>query len=307
VTTTPPNTSLGKKRLTVRRAVIAGLVIVCLGVFTIYFRESASGPLHGLQDAVGSAVSPVESVTARAVRPFQDAWDWTTGLVDARDRAAQLQRDVDRLRAALATNTYDAEQLARLRGITGILSDDLPAGYRPVTASVIAKSPSNWYSRATIDAGTADGVIRYSPVLASWAQGKPGALAGIVTSASRHRSVVTFVTDPSTVVGATVTGAKNPPGILHASTSGQLSLERIPREFKVERNAFVVTAGFSQNTLPSPYPPGLLIGQVAGVGKQEVDSFYSIQVSPLVEVRSLAEVVVLAPKSAAALRRARGG
>jgi rod shape-determining protein MreC len=286
--------------------VVVGLVAVCLVLFTAYFRESASGPLHGLQDAAGAVVAPVESVTAKAVRPFQDAWDWTTSLVHARDRAAGLQDDVERLTAALARTTWNAEELARLKGIAGVMAGRLPAGYRPVGASVIGKSPSNWYSTATLDVGTSDGVIRYSPVVAAWAAGQPGALVGTITSARGHTSVVTFITDPGTIVGATVTGAKNPPGLLHASTSGQLRLDRIPREFKVEKNAYVVTAGFSQNNLPSPYPPGLFVGQVENVGTQEVDSFYSIQVAPLSDVRTLTDVVVLAPTTAAALRRARG-
>ena len=304
MSTSSSNTSLGKRRIMVRRGVIATLVAICLVLFTVYFRESAGGALHSAQDAAGGVLSPVESVAVRAVRPFQDAWGWTTGLVNARDRAASLERENVRLRGLYVNNQAQAEELARLRGITKILDGDIPAGYRPVAASIINKSPNNWYARARLDAGRNQGIIVNSPVLAGADRG--AALVGVISSVTGGSSVVTFITDSSTVVGATVLGAGNPPGILQATTDGQLQLNKVPREYKVANNAFVVTAGFSASTLPSVYPPGLFVGQVEGVGSREVDAYYTIQVAPLVDVRSLADVVVLAPKSAEALRRAHG-
>jgi rod shape-determining protein MreC len=301
---TSPNTSLGKRRITVRRGVIAALIAVCLLLMTVYFRESTGGTLHGVQDAAGGVLSPVESVAVKAVRPFQDAWGWTTGLVDARNRAEDLERENVRLRGLIVDNKAQAEELARLRALTGVMDGDLPRGYRALAASVLNKSPNNWYSRGRLDVGRNQGVMVNSPVVSSADRG--AALVGVITSVTAGSSVVTFITDSRTVVGATVLGAGNPPGILQATTDGQLRLDKVPREYKVEKDDIVVTAGFSADNLPSVYPPNLFVGQVEGVGKREVDAYYTIQVAPLVDVRSLADVVVLTPRSAEAKRRARG-
>jgi cell shape-determining protein MreC len=54
------------------------------------------------------------------------------------------------------------------------------------------------------------------------------------------------------------------------------------------------------------FPRGIAVGQVAGSGSRDVDTFQTIQVTPYVDVRALAAVAVLTPQSAAARRRAAG-
>jgi rod shape-determining protein MreC len=299
---TSTNTSFAKRRTTVRRAVLAGLVVLCVVLFTAYFRESSGGALHDVQDAAGAAVAPLQSVANKAIEPFQDAWDWTAGLVDARDRAADLERQNQALRGRIADERFQAEELQRLRRLTGL--HDLPTGYRRVYAGVIQRSPvANWYPRATLDVGTSSGVVENSPVVAAGYRG--AALVGVITSARSGSSVVTFITDPRTEIGATVQGAGNPPGILRASTSGELQLENVPSAYRVDAGDFVITAGFGGRLL-SVYPRGLPIGQVASVGGRDTDQFWTIQVSPLADVRSLDSMVALAPVSAQAKRRAAG-
>ena len=46
---TPATTGIARRRANLRRGIIAGLVILCLALFTVYFRESDEGPLHGAQ------------------------------------------------------------------------------------------------------------------------------------------------------------------------------------------------------------------------------------------------------------------
>ena len=40
-------TGLARRRANLRRGAIATLVVVCLALFSGYFRESDDGPLHG--------------------------------------------------------------------------------------------------------------------------------------------------------------------------------------------------------------------------------------------------------------------
>jgi rod shape-determining protein MreC len=301
--TTQPNSPLDKRRLTVRRAVLAGLVAVCLIVFSLYFRESGSGPLHSAQDAAGAVVAPAQAVASRAVEPFQDAWSWVTGLVDARQDNSRLAAENVGLRTQIINQVQLAEENARLKAMLGI-QDDVPSGYRPVNASVIGRSPSSWYALARLDVGLDDGVVVNSPVVAGSDRG--AALVGVVTAATGSTSRVAFITDSGTRVGAVVQGSGNAPGVLRATTSGQLLLENVPREFRIPPDGVVVTAGFSGVREPSVYPSGIPIGQVRGVGSREVDVYQTIQVTPFVDVRTVSGVVVLAPVSAAARRRASG-
>lgn len=301
---TQTNTSLVKRRTTVRRAVIGGLVAICLVLFTAYFREPGGGVLHGVQDGAGSVMAPVQEVAAGAIEPFQDAWSWTTGLIDARDKAAAFEDENAVLRAALVANVSQAERVTDLEALLGI-QGDIPTGYRAVNASVIGRSTaSGFYARVRLDVGTADGVIVNSPVVASSDRG--AALVGVVIRANANDAVISFITDPITEIGATVQNSGGAPGILKATVDGQLELTKVPRSFRVVPQAVVETAGFNELNLPSIYPRGIPIGQVAGVGGQEVEVYQSIQVTPFADVRALRVVTVLAPVTPGAKRRASG-
>jgi len=72
--------------------------------------------------------------------------------------------------------------------------------------------------------------------------------------------------------------------------------ERLERR-DVEDGNLVITAGWRSGKLESLYPRGIPVGTVKSVGQQDVDLYKRIQVAPLVEFDSLAEVIVLVPKN----------
>src|SRR5690554_2890646 len=139
----PASTGIARRRATVRRVVIAALAILCLALFTGYFRESDDGPLHGAQSAAASVVAPVQEVATKAVEPFRDAWGWVSSLKDARDRAARLEQEVDTLRAVAVDDAVRDRRLAELErhlGVEPMLDAGAKlGGYEPVTALIITR------------------------------------------------------------------------------------------------------------------------------------------------------------------------
>ena len=302
-------TGIARRRANVRRAVIAALVITCLAIFTGYFRESTDGPLHGAQAATASVVAPVQEVATRAVRPFRDAWGWANGLKDARDRAAALETEVEGLRGLAADNAVRDQRLAELESLLGVESVVDPrtgaGGYGLATGLVQTRSITDWYRNARISVGSSDGVVRNSPVVAG--TGRGAALVGVVTAVSPNTADVAFITDGRTEVGATIPAAGHPPGLVQSTSPGQLRLTGVPRSAPVKLNQDVVTSGFKVKNLLSIYPPGLPIGRVSSLGRQEVDVQQTVQVTPYLDPRNLSYLTVLTPQSAQAKRRASGG
>lgn len=301
-------TDIARRRAIVRRAIIAGLVIVCLVIFTGYFREGESGPLHGAQDVAAAVVAPVQEVATRAVQPVRDAWGWASSLRDARDRAAALETENEGLRASAAYNTVLAERVRQLEGMLGVEALLDPAngigGYRPVTGLVHARSITDWYRSVRLTVGSAQGVVRNSPVVASDTRG--AALVGIVTAVSRDTADVALITDGRTEISATVPAASSPPGLVRATAPGQLQLSGVPRSARIELNQEVVTSGGGSlsRDLPSLYPPGIPIGRVSSRGAQEVDVQQTVQVTPYLDPRELSYMTVLVPESREARLRA---
>jgi rod shape-determining protein MreC len=298
---TQANSPLNRRRTTLRRAVVAGVAVLFVGMFTVYARESPSGPLHGVQDVAGSVVTPLQDGASRAVQPLRDLWAWGTELSDARERAEALERENQVLRSQIIEGGFAREERARIEAIRGI-GDDWRADYRQVPATVIGKSPSPWYERARLSVGSSDGVVRNSPVIA--AGDTRAGLAGIITAVGPNNSIVTFLSEPRTSVGVTVFGAEGAVGTLQPSAPGQFTITGIPRESPVADGQPVLTGGFGQLRLRSVYPRGIPVGLVTGAGRRSIDVEQTVQVTPFVDFKSLVYVVVLAPESAAARRRA---
>jgi rod shape-determining protein MreC len=302
---THANTGYARRRATFRRTAVALLALVAFGLLTIYLRESEDGALHRVQDRAGGLVAPVQGVAVAAIRPFQDAWGWMSDLRDARSRAAELEIEVAELRAAMiaqSARARDEAQLATLDGVAAPYLDD----YTEVRATVDGRPPFALYHRARVDVGSADGVLQNAPVIAGADEG--AALVGKVTSVEEHSADVSFITDGGqTQVGAVVLDAGDLGiGLVSSAAPGQLRLTDVPPEASLAEGQVVVTSGFSGMELPSVYPYGIPIGQITSFGAREVDAEQSVQVTPLVDPRELRHLVVLAPTSEKAIRRARG-
>ena len=87
-----------------------------------------------------------------------------------------------------------------------------------MTARVIARSPTVWYSGIKIDKGSSDGIRVNQPVIAAGSDpnsDEVGGLVGKVTSVTGGTAEVTLITDASIGVGAQVM-----PVGRHAASSG---------------------------------------------------------------------------------------
>lgn len=298
---TQASTPLAKRRSNVRRGFLAALVVGCLLLFTAYSTEGEGGPLHGLQGAVGAIIAPIQGGTTRAVQPLRDAWNWGTSLVDARDEAARLKAENETLRTLLVQQQFDDADTKRIEALEGV-GDEFRVDYARVPASIIGLSTAPWYHRARLNRGRDDGIRVNSPVMA---RGDAEGLVGVITQVFPNSSIVTFISEPRTSIGVVIEGADGARGILSPSGPNQLQVTGIPADKPVDQGQPVFTAGFSGLRVPSVYPRGIPIGLVLGAGGSDTDVVQKVQVAAFVNPRELAYVVVLAPTSDDAIRRAR--
>jgi rod shape-determining protein MreC len=275
------------------RLVAAVLVLVSLALITVYFRESEDGTLHGAQRIGLSVAMPFEVAGERVARPFRDAWGWASDLIGAKQENAKLRAEVDELRKRLIQNETSASENARLRELLQFVDGpNFPAGFDGVSTRVVGRPPSAYNQEVLIAAGTSAGIQRNDPVVTR------DGLVGLVTDVTSNGAKVTLLTDQSSAVSAVVleTGAA---GIVRhgPSDSAALILDRVSKDDLVEDGNLVITAGWRSGKLESLYPRGIPVGTVKSVGQQDVDLYKRIQVAPLVDFDSLAEVIVLVPKN----------
>ena len=271
-----------------RRAVFAVLVVASVGLLTAAFGDS--GPLNPIQRAAQGILSPIEAGASTALKPVRDAFNWVGDTFDAQSENDDLRTEVEDLREQLATaetGLRDAEQLDALAELQG--ESGFPQGTEPVTARVIAQSPTAWFSTIQIDAGTDDGVEVDQPVVTG------GGLAGKVTDASGGTATVTLITDADSAVSAEVVpdGAG---GVLKPQVGNpeDLLLEFLERDAEIEEGATVVTSGSTSSRFESLFPRGVPIGEVSRVDADERELYQRVHVKPYSDLRAMDVVQVLA-------------
>jgi len=277
-----------------RRAALAVFVGLSLVLITAYFGESPGGVLHSLQKGTQEVLAPIESGTSKALKPLRDLFGWFGDTLDAKGENEKLRREVEQLRADLAETQTAKRDAAQLRGLVDLRDHEgYPQGTRPVTARVIARSPTVWYSSIKIDKGSNDGIEVNQPVVAA------GGLAGKVTRVTGGTAEVTLITDASSAVSAQVmpNGAL---GVVRAQL-GQpedLLLDHIEEDRRVTKGTTVVTSGFVSARVESIFPRGIPIGKVTEVDFDEVDLYARVHIRPFADPRNIDYVQVLTRKPA---------
>ena len=274
-----------------RRAVMGVLVLLSLALITVYFRESAGGPLHRTQGVGAAILRPFEVGVERIARPFRDVYGYFHGLAVARSQNAHLRSDLERYRQLYIQNATALHDNVQLRQMLNYeQGPSFPADYRPVNTRVIAGPPSQFEQQIVVAAGSNQGIARYDPVVT------PAGLVGDVTKVFSNVARVTLLTDDQSAVGAmNLRGAS---GLVRhgASPGGTLILDQVTKDQVVYRGDRVLTQGSLAGGLPSIYPRGIPIGTVTHVGQSDVGLYKDIQLKPYVDFTSLESAIVLVPK-----------
>ena len=265
------------------------LVLVSLALITVYFRESSGGALHGAQRIGLSVLMPFEVAGERVSRPFRNAWDYTTDLLDAKSENERLRDELTELQKAyIDARTSAEENQALSESVKYISGPTFPDDYSAIVTRVVARPPSAYNQVVLVAAGSGDGVKVNAPVVTD------DGLVGLVTELTGNGARITLLTDQSSAVSALVLQSSAAGVVRHGPSDGStLVLDRVGKDELVNEGDLVITAGWRSGNLESLYPRGIPIGTVSSVGQQDVDLYKRIQVAPLVDFDSLDEVIIL--------------
>ena len=286
-----------KKVVRRRRAVLGVLVGLSILLLTVYFGESGGGTLHAFQRGTEAVVSPLEKGVSVVFRPVRNLSNWTSDVFNAKKQNKDLKKEVGQLRQELAHNQTAQRDAAELRGLVRVSKQgELASLSQGITARVIARSPTVWYSIVNIDKGRSDGVRVNDPVIAA------GGLAGRVTSVTGGQAQVTLITDESSAVSAQVMpdGAN---GIVRPEVGNpsDLLLDFIQKGARIKPGESVVTSGFTSSKLDSLFPRGIPIGVVTKVRRSELDLYQRVHLKPYADLRRMTFLEVI-PHHASAQR-----
>jgi len=271
-----------------RRAVLALLVVCSLVLLTASFGDGG-GALGGVQRGVVTAVSPIQDGASRALKPVRDLFGWVGDTFHAKGQVAELRRERDAYRRQAAQGAAAVRENGQLNRMLRLDQSLNLAAASPVTARVIGKDPSVWWSQVQIDKGSKDGLAVDQPVVTG--QG----LVGSVRFVSSGSATVRLITDHATYVPARIAESGVDGGVIaETGRPNDLLMEFTTRDDIVRKGQTVTTSGTRSRSpeLLSLFPPNIPVGTVTGVDDPGTDD-QRVHLRPYADMRRLEFVQVL--------------
>ncbi len=267
-----------------RRRSIAFAVL--LGVSALMMAFSSNPAVRELQNGVSFAFRPIQGAVH----------DVAAGVASV----AGAISEIDRLRVDNATLVAENERLrvenARLDEIrrenellTGLLQLRAGFDYKTVAATVIARESSEFRRLIVLDRGTNDAIAVGDVAIAAG-----GALAGRVIEVGPDSAKVILLSDGEFTVTGQLTTTAATGEVVGQLGAGVLVMRQIDSSETVLVGDEVVTAGIELGGgVRSPYPKGLLLGQVIDVRRDTNDVVQTAYLQPAADLDRIEFVLVI--------------
>jgi rod shape-determining protein MreC len=204
-------------------------------------------------------------------------------------RLDELEKEVTLLRTQnkelMATNQALRGVEAERNSLKRALGYREEAAFQLMPARIIARDPSTWFQKVTIDRGSEELIEPDQPVLTE------AGLVGKTTSViSAHSAQIILITDENCRVSARIEGTREQ-GIVQGERAVKggtpgVGLGFLSKQANLQPGRAVYTSGIGK-----VYPEGILIGAIEDFRVRELDSYATIK--PAVDLTTLEDVFVV--------------
>lgn len=267
----------------VRRQVVVYVLLLAISMLMLAFSHSA--PVTELRRGVGFAMAPIQETLRSSAQTVGSIFS-TLGEIE---RLRQQNQDLERrLNEAEAENQGLASLRAQNELLTALLNVHSSFAYETVAAEVISRQITDQERGISLDRGTEVGIEVGDPVI-----GPGGSLIGQVVDAGTGFSQVLLISDTRVNVAGLVESSRAV-GLISGHLGQPLQMVNIPADVAINIGESVVTAGIELTAgIRSPYPKGLLIGNIAGVSRSPDQLFQTALVTPVADLDRLEYVLVI--------------
>ena len=250
--------------------------------------------------AVGSylfqgAPNPLENVLGVVTTPIRDGISalagWAEGIYNYSFHYEELQAENERLRAELAQlqeTARDAEAAVkeneRLRELLGLREQRRELTFE--SATITARSTSNWASTMTLSKGSAQGVAAGDCVVDA-----AGNLVGIIDEAGTNWSTMITVVDATLEMGALLSRTESIAileGDFTLMAQERLKLTYLPENTELLTGDLVLTSGLGGN-----YPSDLVVGTIASIHTDASGMSRYAVITQAADLESLVQVFII--------------
>jgi rod shape-determining protein MreC len=259
------------------------LVAVLLLFPLVVFFANAKRPaeLSRVDRVVLAATRPIEKAVGWMVTGALRGWQGYVDLRRARERAAELTRELDRLRLErqdLVQERAEGERLRRLLAFAQASRERTFVGARVIGVRLDPKG----LQLVTLDRGNDHGVRKMMPVVTA------DGVVGRVHSVLAGTSDVLLVADRNSSIAVRVERSRARANVRGLGEPGPCKLDYALRSDDMIEGDLLVTSGTD-----GVFPRGLPVGRVNRVRRTGYGLYQSAEVAPAVDVAKLEEVLVI--------------
>lgn len=272
--------------LATRAARRRSIVFTALLATTLVMMAFSSNPaVVEFQRAIGFALRPVQGAIDDVAEGVSGVFAAVSEIERLHGDNAALRRENDRL---TAENLRLQEAQRENELLAGLLQLRNGFAYRTAPAEVIGRDSSEFRRAVTISKGADAGIEIGDTVVA-----EGGALAGRVVEVGATYAHVVLITDQSSTVIGQLHGSAAT-GEVIGQLGGALIMANVDSTEEIELGEEVVTAGIElAGGIRSPYPKGLLLGQVIDVRRDANSVVQTAFLQPAANLEKLEYVLVV--------------
>ncbi len=268
---------------TVRRRAAAYAIL--LGISLVLMSVSANPLVRDLQHGIAFAFRPIQVAVDGVADNVRSIFTTISEIDQLRRENALLRADNE----LLDTDSRSAQELKRQNELlTALLQLRNGLKYQTRTVTVIARESSEARRAVVIDRGTDDGIAVGQVVI-----GAGGSLIGRVVEVGSTIAHVVLISDStSTVTGQLLSSAAT--GKVVGQLGGALVMTDIDAAAAVTIGEEVFTAGIELGGgIRSPYPKGLLVGQVVDKRRDPNEVVQTVFLEPAAPLDRLEFLLVI--------------
>lgn len=265
-----------------------GLLILIIAVLLAAITAVGAYALQGVPSPLGNVLGVLTTPVRNGISSLAG---WVEGIYNYSFRYDELRAENERLKQELAdvqSELLEAQAAIkennRLREFLGIRQKR--RDFVVESATVTARSSSNWASTLTLSKGTDQGVAAGNCVVDT-----AGNLVGIIDQAGVNWSTMITLVDANLEMGAFIARTESAAileGDFALMADGKLKLTYLPENTELITGDLVLTSSMGGN-----YPSGLVVGTIESIHTDASGmSRYAI-ITPATDLDSLIQVMII--------------
>jgi rod shape-determining protein MreC len=280
--------AVGKTGLQFRiSAIVLGFLVIISGVFLAF---STGAIVLDVKSAGFSAVSLLQKGVYTVTSTVTSTLTAVRDIADIREEHEALLRQMENFEILQRTNADIRQENERLKEQLGFSED---YAYSNIPAFIISRDPDSLYSSLIINKGSAAGVKKNMPVIATQ-KGMVGLVGKVITVGYQTSSVMPIY-DSQCNVSARIRTTRDI-GIVSGRGTPEmpLAMRYIKKSVsnELQRGDIVVTSGENGN-----YLRDIPLGTISKISTLDYDSSLNIELIPVIDFSKLETVIVVDLKS----------